>query len=244
MGFFSSIGSAISGAFSSVCSGISSAVSSIGSALSSFATGAGSFIGGLVTALAPVAQALGRFANTFLQGLGILKPQEDIQDLGDRALQAANQGITLEKFADFDAYMEALREVKLDPEASAKRPQAEKLVAGLGLGTVGVEKKFGLEHGSMNNMWLLPITNPEYFTPERMQTMVATGRLGGDVMAYLENRLSGGDSMAFEKQLSVRQDGSPMGKDETSQLYNALDIAKDTMANFHKVMENYTPPAP
>lgn len=244
MGIFGSFFGGISSGFSRLCSGISSVVSGIGSALSSFATGVGSFIGGLVTALAPVAQGLGRFANAFLQGLGIFKPKEDVEEMGDRALQAADKGIVLEKFADFDAYMEALREVKLDPEASAKRPQAEKLVAGLGLGTVGVEKKFGLEHGSMNNMWLLPITNPEYFTPERMQNMVATGRLGGDVMAYLENRLSGGDSMAFEKQLSVRQDGSPMGKDETSQLYNALDIAKDTMANFHKVMGNYTPPAP
>lgn len=171
MGFLSSVGSF----FSSVGSAIGSVCSSIGSALSSFATGVGTVIGGIISALAPVAAALGKFANAFLQGLGLLKPEEDVEDMGDRALQAAEQGITIDKFENFDEYMAALRDFKLDPEQSAKRSSAEKMVAGLGVGTVAAEEKFNLDRGALNGMWLLPMANPGYFARSACKRWLAVG---------------------------------------------------------------------
>lgn len=221
-GFVGSICSSIGSAFSSACS-------ALGSALSSFATSIASTLGSVISSLGPVAEALGKFANAFLQGMGILRPNETTEDMGDRALQAAEKGITPEKFQNFEAYMSELRNFDIDPERSIKRSSAEKLVAGIGIGTVGMEDKFNLDRGSLNSMWLLPITNADYFTPARMETLLTSGRLGGDVFAYLEKRLSGSENQAFEKQLDI--DGN------TDILYEALDSAREKWAELAKQVE-------
>lgn len=237
MGFWSNLGGAISSACSAIGGAISSACGSIGSALSSFATGVGTVLGGLVSTLAPVAEAIGKFANILLQGFGILKPNENIEDLGDRALQAKDQGITMDQFENFDDYMNALRNFKLDPDVTTKSSKAEKLVAGIGVGTIGVEDKFNAERGSLNGMWLLPIANPSYFTPERIQTMISTGRFGGDILAYLEKRLSGSESRNIEKSFEINSDGSAMDKTELNKLYDELDNARHHWADLIKQLE-------
>lgn len=237
MGIFSSICSAVGSICSSVGSAIGSACSAIGSAISSFATGIATVIGGIISALTPVAAALGKFANAFLQGLGILKPDEKVEDFGDRALQAADKGITIDKFKNFDDYMSALRDFKLDPEQSAKRSSAEKMVAGLGVGTIATEDKFNLDRGSLNGMWLLPMANSGYFTPERMQTLVNTGRLGGDIFAYLEKRLSAGDTRTLEKRLEINPDGSAMNGTQLDTLYDELHAARDNFTNLGEQAE-------
>lgn len=215
---------------SSVGSAIGSAISGIGSALSAFANGVGAVVAGAIGALAPVAQAIGNFANAFLQGLGILKPDEKAEELGDRALQAADKGITMDKFEKFDDYMNALRDLPLDPESSAKRTHAEKLAAGIGVGTVGVESKYNAAPGSLSGMWLLPMANPEYFTPDRMQGLVTSGRLGGDIFSYLEKKLSDGESRSIEKALEVGGHGQRIGGRELDELYNALDASRSNWA--------------
>lgn len=229
--------SAVSGFISSVASSVCGGLSSIGSALSSFASGVGNFIAGAIGALAPVAEAIGKFASAFLQGLGIFKPGEKPEDMGDRALQAADKDITMDKFERFDDYMKALRDFPLDPAESAKRSHAEKLMAGMGVGTVGVENKYGAAPGSLNGMWLLPMTNSDYFTPERMQTLVAAGRLGGNVFEYLENRLSGGEARSFEKALEVDGEDKRLDDGALNKLYDALDSAREKMADITKQMQ-------
>ncbi len=243
MGIFGSICSGISSLCSSVASGICNAVSGIGTAISSFASGVGNFIAGAIGTLTPVAGAIGKFASAFLQGLGILKPDEQPEDIGDRALQAADKGITTDKFEKFDDYMNALREFPLDPAESEKRNHAEKLMAGMGIGTVGVEKKFGLTTGSLNGMWLLPMTNPDYFTPERMQTLVGAARLGNNVFDYLDNRLTGGEARSFEKSLEVGKDGKPLDGVAMNQLYDALDAARGKLADITRQMQGKDTPA-
>jgi hypothetical protein len=215
---------AFCGAFSSAISG---AVGSIGSALATFASGVGTVIGNLVTAIPPIAETLGKFASAFLQGLGILKPDEKLGKLGECALQAAENGITLDQFDNFADYMDALRNFDLDPDKAEKRSYAEKLVAGLGVGTVAMERKFSAAPGSLDSLWLLPIVNPGYFTPERMLSIVGTGRLTGDIWAYLDKRLSAGDSGRLEESLAagVGQDAPNAGGKE--QLFEALDQARD-----------------
>lgn len=218
------------GFFSSICGAISSAVSTIGSAVSSFASGVGTVIGKIAATVAPIAESLGRFASVFLQILGILKPDEKVEEMGERALQAAEKGTTIDQFDDFDSYMEALRDFPLDPEVAAKRTAAEKLVAGIGVCTVAMERKFDAAPGSFQGLWLLPIANPTYFTPERMQTIVSTGKFSGDVFAYLEKRLSAGDSRRVEDALAV------VGGSKAEH-YDALDQARDRWEQLGKEIE-------
>ena len=141
---------------SSITSGISSAVGSIGNALVSFASNVGPVIAKIVTELEPVAVALGKFAAAFLQGMGVLKPNEKPEDIGERALQAAEKGVTIEQFDNFDSYLAALRDFDLDAEKAAKRSTAEKLVAGIGVCTIAMERKYNAAPGSLDTLWLLP----------------------------------------------------------------------------------------
>ncbi len=207
--------------------GISAAVGAIGSALSTFATGVGSLVGAIATALPQLGEALGKFGSALLQGLGILKPNEKVEDFGERALQMSEEGITMDKFENFDAYIDRMRNFDLDPEKAEKRSQAEKLAAGLGVGTVAMEKQFNATPGSLNAVWLLPLANPDYFTPERVQNLVSTGRVVGDIWAYLDKRLDASDNRRFEDGIVSGLSQGTTRETSKSEAYQALDTARE-----------------
>lgn len=225
------------GALASAGAAISSAVATIGTAVSSFAATIAPTLGSILTTLKTYAEPLAKFANTFLQLLGIFKPDEKVEDIGDRAMQAADKGITPDKFEKFDEYMSALRKFELDPEQSARNSSTAKLVAGLGISTVGIEDKFNAQRGSLNSLWLLPLANPSYFTPERMQSIVSAGRLSADIFSYLEKKLSDGESRNFEKSLEIDKAGNRMDESELDKLYQALDITQNNYDEMIKQMQ-------
>ena len=227
------------GFLASAGAAIASSVATIGTAISSFAATIAPTLGSILTTLKTYAEPLAKFANTFLQLLDILKPGEKIDDMGDRALQAAaDKGITMDKYEKFDDYMNALRKFKLVPEQSAKNNSVAKLVAGIGIATIGVEDKFNAQRGSLNALWLLPLLNPGYFTPEKMQGWLAAGKLGGDILAYLEKRQSGGEARSFERALETGPKDAPMSEVEKEKLYDALDCAREQWAEIDRKMKD------
>ncbi len=230
MGWFSSICSAVGSFCSSVCG-------SIGTALTSFATGVASTIGGIITAASGVASVLCRVGAGLLHGLGVFNKVDKVEDIGDRAIQAAEKGITMDQFPNFDAYLAKLRDTELDPEKSKKSTDAEKITAGLGVGTVGMEDKLGMLRGSLNSVWALPIANPDYFTANRLQSFITSGRFGGDVFAYLEKHMNGNEAWSFEKGLEVGLDSNtPAAR---SELYEQLDKAKENMAKLSEQVQTH-----
>lgn len=229
----------ILGALASAGAAISSAVATIGTAVSSFATSIAPTLGSILTTIKTYAEPLAKFANTFLQLLDILKPGEKIEDFGDRALQAASQDIKMENFEKFGDYIAALRNFEINPELSSKSNSVAKLVAGLGLATIGVEDKFNAQRGSLNHLWLLPLVNPGYFTPEKMQGWLAAGQLGGDILAYLDKRLSDGDARSFEKSLETSGGDKRMSGGDLEKLYGAFDDARQEWSEIsNKMKEN------
>jgi hypothetical protein len=238
MSFFSDIGNAISGAFKSVCD----TVSKVGSSVAAFANDIKPTLGPLLTTLAqvvphPVVKALANFANALLHVLAIFKPDETVEDMGERAMQAAEDGITPDKFESFDEYMAELRNFELDPEVAEKRSKVEKFTAGLGIATAGIEDKFNMATGSLNNLWLLPVTNSEYFTPDRVKSLLENGKLIGDVSAYLEKRMGGEEASAFEKNYEINLEGEPMNEGELGKLYDALDSSRAEWAKLQQQLK-------
>lgn len=239
MSLFSSIGGAISSALNTAAStfnAVCSTVSAVGRSVAAFAHEIKPVLGPVLTTIAqlvphPAVKAIATFANALLHILAIFRPDENVQDMGERALQAAEQGITLDGFESFDEYMAALRDFELDPELADKYSPAEKLVAGLGVATAGIEDKFNVESGKLNDLWLLPLTNSEYFTPERIKSLLENGKLIGDVSAYLEKSMSSEDAYQFGKNLEITPDGKPMAESELGELYDALDSARAEWAN-------------
>jgi hypothetical protein len=218
---------------------IGTVLTTIGPALSSFATTIGPVLTNIIRTTPNTIETISKFANAFLQVLSILKPGEQIDEIGDRALQAKDQGITMDKFDNFDDYMTALRNFQVDPEVSKNRDVSEKLVAGIAVTTVGMEDKFNAERGSLNGLWLLPLANPAFFTPERMQSLLIAGRLGADILGYLNKSISGSETRNVEKCLEINPDGSPMDKPDLNKLYDALDSARSNWADLAKQVEKH-----
>lgn len=238
MSLFSSMGNAISGSFDAASRGfnaVCNTVSAIGKDVAAFAHSIKPVLGPVLTSIAslvphPAVKAVATFANTLLHVLSIFHPEETVQDMGERAMQAAENGITLDKFENFEEYMAELRAFPLDTEVAKTHSAVEKFVAGLGIATAGIEDKFNTERGGLNDVWLLPLTNSEYFTPERVKSLLENGKLIGDVSAYLEKSMSGEEASEFRKNLEITPEGKPMNDAELGKLYDALDSARTEWA--------------
>ena len=228
--------SLIVGAIASVGAAIAGAVTTVGTAASSFAASIAPKLGTLLSTAKTYAEPVLKFANTLMQAVDILKPGETIESFGERALQAAAEGNTMDG-KSFDEYMSMLRGYEIDPEKSEKRSLAEKMVAGMAVGTVGLEHKFNADKGSLNNIWLLPLSNNSYFTPERIKDWLAAGNFGGDALAYLNNLMSGGAARSFEKSFEVEANGKAMNDVEKEKLYAALDDAREHWAEISQKIE-------
>ena len=246
MSFLSSLGGAISSGISAISSGfntVCSTVSTVGSAVASFANSIKPVLGPVLTTLAqlaphPAVKAVANFANALLHVLTIFHPEETIQNMGERALQAAEQDITLDKFDNFDDYMAALRNFDLNPTLAEKYGLVEQIVAGLGIATVGIEDKFNAEPGSLNDVWLLPLTNLEYFAPERIKSLLENGKLIGDVSAYLDKHMNGEEASVFRKNLEITPEGKPMNDAELGKLYDALDSSRAEWAKLKQEIKS------
>ena len=189
-GFISAIGGAISSGFSAVCS----TVSSIGSALSSFAASVGSIILSAAETVAKVIETLG-------VAFGIIQPNEKIDDLGDRALQAAEAGIHPENFNTYNEYMAEIRAFEVNPEKSNQYSIETKQLAGVGVTCKAIEEKFELRQGVAGQMAAMVALNPSFFTANRLENWFHSETDINKIIDYFDNKLGASDTFKVEQQL-------------------------------------------
>lgn len=221
MGFFSFVGSCLSSACSFVSSAISSAVSWCGEKFSA-----------IVSAGAGILSGIGSMAGNLLRGLGLWSEKETPEDMGDRALQAHEQGIFPDKFENFGEYMENLRNFDLDPEKSKESTAEQKTFKGLEVAGRALEDRFNAPTGSMANVWLLAAANPDYFTSDRFQALLNSGVDIASVVDYFEGKLGGGESLEVEDQLVETDQATYPGKDPQSsreEIYAAVETSKNIL---------------
>ncbi|SIQ72162.1 hypothetical protein SAMN05880566_105106 [Janthinobacterium sp. TND4EL3] len=172
--------------------------------------------------VATVAEALGVVYK-------VLRPGESVSDIGDRALQA---GKGPEAFENFDAYMQSLRELKLDPSKSQEYNAESKLVAGLGVVAGGLDERFRVRSGTMANLWSL-IAVPEYFTQQRLEAIIARTREIANVVKYFDGTLMPADAMRMESLLvQVEKDVDPHKSDDACHA-TLNDVAARMRASSH-----------
>ena len=160
MGFWSSIGSAVSSACSAVGSALSSACGAIGSTFSSACSGVFNAIAGIASvanALASVGRALGvalpylqtaltvvTVIDMVLQALGLAGKDEKVEDLGQDVLDAYEADIKPADYSTYDEYMQAIRNFRLEnPDKQGNHDTTNKLIAGISVQTWGLEEKIG-----------------------------------------------------------------------------------------------------
>lgn len=207
---------------STAATSIAAAVSSIGPAVAAFATNIVPTLARALEVVKPMLPVLSDFANALLRGMDVLKAGETIEDLGARALQAGMQGMPLNKYDNVGEYLQTLRELQLDPRMQERSP-VERVLAGLSVATLGLEEKYQTRPGSFDGIWLLPLLKPDYFTPERMQSLLETRTFGREVLDYLNGSLSGGQARDFEKSLETPD----MSEAQLDKLYDTLKSTSD-----------------
>jgi hypothetical protein len=213
------------GIIASISSAITSAVSSIGPAVSSFCANVLPRIAPILKQGLEILSTVCRIAEILMHVFNVFKPEDTVEDIGDRAIQASEkESITPDKFDDFDDYMEAIRNFELDPQRSAEISHEAKIVAGLAIGSKGLDEKLFVNDGTMANLWVLAASNPDYFNAERLEAILGKTVDITSIMQYFEGKLGPADTLETEKNLvDVEKSISP-NKDEKT-IYSELDAA-------------------
>ena len=200
MGFWSGVGSALSSACSSIGSALSSACSSVLSGISNIVSNAGTIMTALAIAI-PVTGALAKAIaaiDIISKILGMLEPNETTEDIGDRAIQAQEAGISPEDYATYKEYMVAIKSFELDPKKSAEYSETEKMLAGVGVQYWGFEEKFGVGTGELLTK---TVESPDYFTGDRLASFLDKVESISDVVQYFDGKLSSNERNAVEAKL-------------------------------------------
>lgn len=121
-----------------------------------------SLIGLAVEGLKVLGNALMGIAKAF----GLIKEETKVDELGDKALQAEEEGIIPENFDTYEAYVRAVEEYDLDPEKSKKIKEEDKVQKGIELVSGVTIEKF--PEAPIREFFEFAGTRTEYFTEERM----------------------------------------------------------------------------
>lgn len=135
MGFWSSVGSV----FSSAVSFVSSAVSAVGSALSSAASTLLKVSGLQFGLVGTIIQAVATL-------IGVLKPDDKIEELGAKALESDKKPEDFDSNAEYIDYLK--NEIQLDKEKFDNASKVEKIARtaiGASIAVKGIEEKKGFD---------------------------------------------------------------------------------------------------
>ncbi len=182
-------------------SAVASAVSSIGPAVAGFCTNVLPKIVPVIEKGMEILRVVSNVASMVCQVFGIFNKDETAENLGDRALQAAEKGITPDKYDDFDDYLDKLRSFNINPEQSEKIPPEQKIMAGLALAGKGLDEKLNAPEGTTGNLWALVGGKPEYFTADKITSLLKSGQDIMSVVDYFEGKLGAGEALEVEDKL-------------------------------------------
>ncbi|MEN8291077.1 hypothetical protein ACE5JW_01630 [Acinetobacter radioresistens] len=221
MGIFSSIGSAISSACSSIGSAIGNVCSAVIGSISSVMSNAGSLMSALAIAI-PITGALGKVVvalDIIGKILGVQEPEENTEDIGDRALQAQEAGINPEDYASYKEYSAAIKNFELDPKKSAEITDLDKKLAGIATQAWAYEEKFGVDGVGLLTK---TIEQPDYFTGDRLASFLDKVDSISDVVQYFDGKLSSNERNAVEAKL-IEAEKSINPEKTNTDIYKELD---------------------
>lgn len=148
------------------------------------------------------------------KSLGIISPERNVDEIGDRALQAEDQGMTPDNFDSYEAWVRAIEKDDwgYDPEKNADVPLEKKISKGVEVSSaVAIEKFPDLP---VEDFLTLAGTNTSFFTVERMAEI---------------GRLANTDEEAFGR---IVEYVTGVAKDRTT-----IDAASDMLMDIEKAID-------
>jgi len=143
-----------------------------------------------INELAIVLHAVAKIVESVAEALGL--GQQNVEDLGDRAIQVHDKGYRTEDFESYEEYVQFIKDFELDPEKSAQIRPEVKAAYGIKVLSEQVEAKYGFKLGDF-----LPViaSNVDYFTADRVlairDAFAKANMAVGDLGAYMEYKLNG-----------------------------------------------------
>jgi len=207
-------------------SAVASVVASIGPAVAGFCANVLPRLAPLLAKGMDALRVVEKIANTVSHAMGIFTGTDTAGDIGDRAIQASDKGITPDQFENHADYMNTLRHIALDPDKSAQLTDAQKIVSGLAVAGRGLDDKFGSPEGTMGNLFWLAAANPDYFSADKLTQYLKTGQDMMSIVDYFDGKLGGGESLEVEDGLVQLDKSIQPDADEKSirqQIYAAAD---------------------
>ncbi len=184
-------------------------------------------IGAIVTAAVTVSKALavvglavqglkviGNAIASIAKALGIIKPERDVEEIGDRALQAEEKGMTPDKYSSYEAWVKDIEKDDwgYDPEKNKDMAPEKKVLKGVEVSTAVTMERF--PDLPVQEFFSLAGKNPEFFTVERMDEI---------------GKLASTDSEAFGKVVNYVTGAA---KDHTT-----VDSASDILMDIEKAID-------
>ena len=134
-------------------------------------------------------KAIGAVFTALCTALGLIKPETEVEDLGDKALQAEQDGIVPENFDSYEEYMKTVEDYETDPERSKQISQEDKMRKGLELISGVMIEKF--KDFPMSDLLVSMGKNIDFFTPEKVGELAGVIMKEPNVIGDLSGYLSG-----------------------------------------------------
>ncbi len=159
-------------------------------------------------------KVIGNAIASIAKELGIIKPDRDIEEFGDRALQAEEKGITPDKYSSFEEWVKDIEKDDwgYDPERNKDMPPEKKILKGVEVASAVVLEKF--PNLPIQDFLNVAGKNPDFFTVERMDEI---------------GKLANSDSDAFENVVNYVTGAA---KDHTT-----VDAASDILMDIEKIID-------
>lgn len=209
---------AVAGRFiSATCSGIMDSISSISATT----------LRSVVNTLDTVINSLGteslavQVINSVLQSLGLLEPQETVEDRGAKILHAYIEGnIKLEDYSSYEDFMRDVNAINLEnPFNKEEFKFSDRFSAGLFCQAVALNENFG--EGSAELLACI-LKDPNYFSKTRLESWEKHGANLDDVGKYLSAQLHIDDANRIEQNL-VKAEQQLNPDKSLDQIYQDLD---------------------
>lgn len=133
-------------------------------------------------------KTIGNLLTSLGKALGLIKPETEVEELGDKAIQS---GYNPEDFDSYADYVKAVEEFDLDPEKSKLTTEEEKIKNGMELAAgVTIEKYQGFP---IEDFCVAVGQNPEYFTDAKMGEIAKLMQADGQHIPSILNYVNGSE---------------------------------------------------
>ncbi len=136
-------------------------------------------------------KAIGNAIASIAKALGIVKPETDIEEIGDRALQAEQYGIQPENYESYEAWIKKIEgdDWGYDPEKNREISSEEKILKGTEVSVAATMERF--PEFPISEFLTVTEKNQDFFSTERMYEIGKLAKTDQDAFGKVVNYVTG-----------------------------------------------------